>query len=317
MFSALWNAASSMWSTERGGSDVSKMPPRSQSVSTPVLLPPARELCLPWQESVGDAGFSEELSLQWTGSASNKLFVQLLDDLDDLSSNSPSAHRRRRAREIFSEWLFSADLRSPAEGPGGLRRDQPFRRSAADYGPVLRTDESQKYDEKARRRCSGDFSCVNVMQQQESSPQHRLLARRSLDDRRHSEPLNVILSEVSGNWAQCHKFVIITVHCFNILDCRFTCHHNCHPLVTLDCSGLDLRPVCDTVIRNETSFAISNCTVSGVLNVLFLYVKCSGSFSRYIPVIFAISHQLQLVRVQRTRSEFSLSLHPIHGITSI
>jgi len=213
MFSALWNAASSMWSTERGNSvapGMTNLPPRSQSVSTPVLTPPIPGPILPWQESVGDAGFSEELSLQWTGSASNRLFVQLLDDLDDLSSNSPSAHRRRRAREIFSEWLFSADLRSPADGPGGLRRDHPLRRSAADYGPVLRTDEQQKYDEKAQRRCSGDFSGVNVTRQQES-PQHRVLARRSLDDRRNSEPLSVIMSEVSE--IGCRLIMIVIVQC--------------------------------------------------------------------------------------------------------
>jgi len=188
------------------------LPSRSQSISTPVLTPPSRGLSLPWQESVGDAGFSEELSLQWTGSASNKLFVQLLDDLDDLSSNSPSAHRRRRALEIFSEWLFSADLRSPADGPGGLRRDHPFRRSAVDCAPVLRTDEKQKRDEKVRRRCSGDFSGVNVTHQQ-VSPQHRILTRRSLDDRRHSEPLSVILSEVSENWLSCHPT------CMSVLLC--------------------------------------------------------------------------------------------------
>lgn len=202
MFSALWNAASSMWATEHESLDTprsERSPPRSHSVSTPVLSPPSRGLSLPWLESVGDAGFSEELSLQWTGSASNKLFVQLMDDLDDLSSNSPSAHRRRRAREIFSEWLFSADLRSPADGPGGLRRDHPFRRSAAEFEPVLRRDEQRKSEEKTRRRCSGDFSGVNVARQQES-PQHRTLTRRSLDDRRHSEPLSAILSEVSENW---------------------------------------------------------------------------------------------------------------------
>jgi len=200
MFSALWNAASSMWGAERGSSvapNVKDSLSRSHSVSTPVLAPPPpRGPGLPWQESIGDAGFSEELSLQWTGSASNRLFVQLLDDLDDLSSNSPSAHRRRRAREIFSEWLFSADLRSPADGPGGLRRDHPFRRSVAEFEPALRPSEEQKSNDKAWRRCSGDFTGVNVTHQQES-PQRRILVRRSLDDRRHSEPLSVILSEVS------------------------------------------------------------------------------------------------------------------------
>jgi len=201
MFSALWNAAQSMWTTDHQSLETPGMEgplPRSHSVSTPVLTPPSPGLpaVFPWLEPPGDAGFSEELSLQWTGSASNKLFVQLLDDLDDLSSNSPSAHRRRRAREIFSEWLFSADLRSPADGPGGLRRDHPFRRSAAEFEPVLRRDQPTKSEEKARRRCSGDFSSANVARQQES-PQRRILTRRSLDDRRHSEPLSVILSEVS------------------------------------------------------------------------------------------------------------------------
>jgi len=196
-----------MWATERESLETRRtdvLPPRSLSVSTPVLTPPvltppSRGLSFPWLESAGDAGFSEELSLQWTGSASNKLFVQLLDDLDDLSSNSPSAHRRRRAREIFSEWLFSADLRSPADGPGGLRRDHPFRRSAAEFEPVLRREEQLNSEEKARRRRSGDFGAANVARQQES-PQRRILTRRSLDDRRHSEPLSVILSEVSGDW---------------------------------------------------------------------------------------------------------------------
>jgi len=227
MFSALWNAASSMWASERGSSEALSTKDslsRSHSVSTPVLTPPSRGSSLPWQESIGDAGFSEELSLQWTGTASNKLFVQLLDDLDDLSSNSPSAHRRRRAREIFSEWLFSADLRSPVDGPGGLRRDHPFRRSAADFGPVLRPDEQRRCDEKARRRCSGDFSGVNVTHEQES-PQRRILARRSLDDRRHSEPLSVILSEVSEYWSR-HLLLIVIVRCcvdkFQIVDSRAT-----------------------------------------------------------------------------------------------
>ena len=210
MFSALWNAASSMWASER--SEAPSMS-RSQSVSTPVLTtPPPRGPSLPWQESIGDAGFSEELSLQWTGSGSSRLFVQLLDDLDDLSSNSPSAHRRRRAREIFSEWLFSADLRSPADGPGGLRRDHLFRRSAADFAPELRAGERQKCEEKARRRCSGDFSGANVTHQQ-MSPQHRILTRRSLDDRRHSEPLSVILSEVSKPFHP-RLLLIVIVHRF-------------------------------------------------------------------------------------------------------
>lgn len=40
----------------------------------------------------------------------DKLFIQLLDDLDNISGGG---HRRRKAREIFSEWLFSQDVRNP------------------------------------------------------------------------------------------------------------------------------------------------------------------------------------------------------------
>lgn len=47
----------------------------------------------------------------------DKLFIQLLDDLDNISGGSQSAHRRRRAREIFSEWLFSQDVRHPQVTP--------------------------------------------------------------------------------------------------------------------------------------------------------------------------------------------------------
>lgn len=43
----------------------------------------------------------------------DKLFIQLLDDLDNISGGSQSVHRRRRAREIFSEWLFSQDVHNP------------------------------------------------------------------------------------------------------------------------------------------------------------------------------------------------------------
>ena len=45
-----------------------------------------------------------------------KLFSQLLDDLDNIScSNSKSLQRRRRARDLFSDWLFSEDALSPEQ----------------------------------------------------------------------------------------------------------------------------------------------------------------------------------------------------------
>ena len=46
----------------------------------------------------------------------DKLFLDLLDDLDNISGNTPSARRRKRARDLFSDWLFnqeSIDEESP------------------------------------------------------------------------------------------------------------------------------------------------------------------------------------------------------------
>ncbi len=39
----------------------------------------------------------------------DKLFLDLLDDLDNISGNTPSARRRKRARDLFSDWLFSQE----------------------------------------------------------------------------------------------------------------------------------------------------------------------------------------------------------------
>jgi len=43
----------------------------------------------------------------------DRLFFQLLDDLDNLTGDTASARRRKKAREMFSNWLFSEDPRSP------------------------------------------------------------------------------------------------------------------------------------------------------------------------------------------------------------
>ena len=79
----------------------------------------------------------------WQGN--QKLFVQLLDDLDDLTCSTPSAHRRRKAREIFSDWLFSPDACS--REVADLRRSNQFRRS---------------YVEPSRRRVSEDLSKSDI-----------------------------------------------------------------------------------------------------------------------------------------------------------
>lgn len=48
----------------------------------------------------------------------DKLFSDLLDDLDNISQvNTGSARRRRKARDIFSDWVFSSDSKTPEIEP--------------------------------------------------------------------------------------------------------------------------------------------------------------------------------------------------------
>lgn len=42
----------------------------------------------------------------------DKLFFDLLDDLDNLTGDTPSVRRRQRARDIFSDWLFNEQAKS-------------------------------------------------------------------------------------------------------------------------------------------------------------------------------------------------------------
>lgn len=41
----------------------------------------------------------------------DKLFLDLLDDLDNIAGNTHSARRRRKARDLFADWLFMRDDR--------------------------------------------------------------------------------------------------------------------------------------------------------------------------------------------------------------
>ena len=46
----------------------------------------------------------------------NKLFLDLLDDLDNITGDTPSAKRRQKARDIFSDWLFSEQVKADNAG---------------------------------------------------------------------------------------------------------------------------------------------------------------------------------------------------------
>lgn len=99
----------------------------------------------------------------------DKLFIQLLDDLDNISGGSQSVHRRRRAREIFSEWLFSQDVHNPQVMR--LRSEQSARRlSGGDFGEFDLKKQGRQHScdaepfsrEQSSRRSCGVLSDLGV-----------------------------------------------------------------------------------------------------------------------------------------------------------
>lgn len=69
------------------------------------------------KKSSRDSGLfeGEDSSSFKQGDEGDKLFGQLLDDLDNITGDTPSVRRRRRARDLFSNWLFNPEVKSPAE----------------------------------------------------------------------------------------------------------------------------------------------------------------------------------------------------------
>ena len=110
----------------------------------------------------------------------------------------------------------------------------------------------------------------------------------------------------------CELLVLFTA-ALMILDCQFTCHHSCHPLVTLDCSGLDLQPPCDGVIRSETSFVVSSCTVSCVTVFSFFSQQVTAQLYRcltFVNCYFFIGLAVPLGSICLVRSHYCNS--PCH-----
>lgn len=175
MFSALWNAVTGRDSASSSGSTTPTRDGHRGYTAAP------RD----WY----DAGFSEDaggggyvpLPPDWSGSGTgnSKLFYQLLDDLDGLS-NGESAHRRRKAREIMSDFIFHP---ASSSSRGEFSRDSQFRRSsAAEYGRRRPQSAAVTREEKAARRASGDFSALNLrVPSPKVSPEHRAARCRSGD----------------------------------------------------------------------------------------------------------------------------------------
>ena len=83
---------------------------------------------------------------------SDKLFADLLDDLDSISKlDTESARKRKKARDLFSDWLFSHDDRtSSSQTPPDTGY---FQRTPS--GSRLRPHKSRA---ATKKRCSADLS---------------------------------------------------------------------------------------------------------------------------------------------------------------
>jgi len=185
MFSAIWNAAAMITGSRESWNSTSSSeslpsPEREQNFARSSSARDWRES--DWRDYHADAGFSEDadnVPMPWNGSgtANSKLFYQLLDDLDGLSTTD-SLHRRRKAREIMSDFIFHPDQQQ-GHGDYLLRGNQLRRSSGADC-LLRRPDIAAARDERALRRASGDFTGLQIPSPK-VSPEHRAARCRSGD----------------------------------------------------------------------------------------------------------------------------------------
>ena len=90
----------------------------------------------------------KKLKSSVVGNESDKLFTDLLDDLDNISKlDTDSARRRKKARDIFSDWLFNSS-EEHAPSYGSLRR-------------VASTGRSDARPQQMRRATAASFEYKN------------------------------------------------------------------------------------------------------------------------------------------------------------
>lgn len=104
--------------------------------------------------STATGGMQSPLSPVRPWLQNDRLFEQLLDDLDNIGdTNNASARKRRKARAIFSEWVFSPDARgldpdSPVAAGGGDSR----RPSSASSGCSNRVRQKQRGEDELAKK---------------------------------------------------------------------------------------------------------------------------------------------------------------------
>ena len=132
----------------RSGSPSVYSPKDSMFSSPPGRFPHERHSSAE-EHSAGDDSSHEKFSQLCD--RSDKLFADLLDDLDNLSGDSASVRRRRRARDMFSDWLFGNASISSHKGPlllddrpmlrrnraGVDRKQQITKRRSADFSDAV------------------------------------------------------------------------------------------------------------------------------------------------------------------------------------
>lgn len=182
MFSAIWNAGAAMITGSReswgSASSSESLPAPEQNFTRSSSNKEWRES--DWRDYHADAGFSEDgdsgLNPWNPGTGNSKLFYQLLDDLDGLSTTD-SAHRRRKAREIMSDFIFHPEQQGHTDY---LHRGSQLRRSSGVDCVLRRPDMAAARDERTSRRASGDFTGLQVPSPK-VSPEHRAARCRSGD----------------------------------------------------------------------------------------------------------------------------------------
>ncbi len=130
----------------------------------------------------------------------DKLFLDLLDDLDAISGNTPSARQRKRARDLFSEWLFSQETIGEESGESPQKNKDSF------------SDYASQFD-------ANFFAAINP----------RPLRHRKLHTRWRPK----------SSLFDCEVSAIYCLLLYSIpTDCQYTCHHKCRQSVNLDCASV-------------------------------------------------------------------------------
>ncbi len=107
-----------------------KTPPDKLNIEQKPPIYPRSNVVADLEADIQDLSFIADGKTYDTG---DKLFLDLLDDLDAISGNTPSARRRKRARDLFSEWLFSQETIGDESGESPQKCKDSFSDYASQF----------------------------------------------------------------------------------------------------------------------------------------------------------------------------------------